>query len=415
MQKKLLVISYTFPPSNKVGGRRWSKFSKYLIKSNIDVRILTSYNNIGEQWEQDLLDLKDKIDFINFNYPKYLGIYPLSIFHKFLYKASLIYSKLATNKNFYDKSVHGKTNLLKKVEYYINLGYNNVVVSIAPFHLATYVSELIIKHPKVNFIVDFRDPWIGNKTSYGYYSLNDRRKINEKISEKKVVEKFNNVVSVSDSITKSLKNRYPNSKALFSTIPNGFDRDDYLNIKIEKIKLSKSKIRLVFSGTFYDSAEKYLTLLSKWLNEIRVHNLEIYDSIYIDFFGTINIQNPIFDNNKNINFHGLKSKDVVYKEILKSDGCLLFLTDDINYSFSSKFCDYIALKKPIIVFSNQGLTSNYIDENKIGESFSIENSYETFLDIIKSLKIKSSNYYLNYNSKPFDLEYITKDYLKILT
>ena len=109
MQKKLLVISYTFPPSNKVGGRRWSKFSKYLIKSNIDVRILTSYNNIGEQWEQDLLDLKDKIDFINFNYPKHLGIYPLSIFHKFLYKASLIYSKLSNRIKFMESTTKNKS------------------------------------------------------------------------------------------------------------------------------------------------------------------------------------------------------------------------------------------------------------------------------------------------------------------
>jgi len=414
MQKRLLVISYTFPPSNKVGGRRWSKFSKYLIKSNIDVRILTSYNNIGEQWEQDLLDLKDKIDFINFNYPKHLGIYPLSIFHKFLYKASLIYSKLATNKNFYDKSVHGKTNLLKKVEYYINLGYNNVVVSIAPFHLATYVSELIIKHPKVNFIVDFRDPWIGNETSYGYYSLNDRRKINEKISEKKVVERFNNIVSVSDSLTKSLKNRYPNSKAIFTTIPNGFDRDDYLNPELGKIKPSSTKIRLVFSGTFYNSAEKYLTLLSEWLEEIKACKIEIYESLFIDFFGTINIQNSIFKNHKKVNFHGLKSKDILYKEILKSDGCLLFLTDDINYSFSSKFCDYIALKKPIIVFSNNGLTSKYIDENNIGHSFSFENSSKIFLEALMNLKSKSSKFYLDYNSKSFDLKFVTKDYLKIL-
>lgn len=411
MQKKLLVISYTFPPSNKVGGRRWSKFSKYLIKSNVDVKILTSTDNIGEEPTYDFKNLKDQIDF---NYPKYLGVNPSNIFEKVLYKFSLIYSKLVTNKNYYDKAVHGKKNLLKKVKYYINLGYNNVLVSIAPFHLATYVSDIILKYPKVNFIVDFRDPWVGNKTSYGYYSLNEKRKSIEKKSEKQVVERFNNVVTVSDSITTVLKNKYPNSKALFTTIPNGFDRDDYLNLELQKIKTSPTKIRLVFSGTFYNSAEKYLTLLSEWLDEIKSLNIEIYNTIYIDFFGTINIQNSIFNNHKNVIFHGLKSKDVVYKEILKSDGCLLFLTDDINYSFSSKFCDYIALKKPIIVFSNSGLTSKYIDENNIGHSFSFENSSKIFLEALMNLKSKSSKFYLNYNFKSFDLKFITKNYLKIL-
>ena len=412
MQKKLLVISYTFPPSNKVGGRRWSKFSKYLIKSNVDIKILTSNNNRGEEITTGFENLKDQIDF---NYPKYLGINPSNIFEKFLYKLSLIYSMLVTNKNYFDRAVHGKKNLLKKVEYYINLGYNNVLVSIAPFHLATYISEIIFKYPEVNFIVDFRDPWVDNKTSYGYYSLNEKRKSIEKNSEKKVIETFNNVVTVSDSITRALKNKYPNSKALFTTIPNGFDSDDYLNLELGKIKPSSTKIRLVFTGTFYNSAEKYLTLLSKWLDEIKTHNIELYKYLYIDFFGTINIQNSIFNNHKNVIFCGLKSKDIVYKEILKSDGCLLFLTDDINYSFSSKFCDYIALKKPIIVFSNKGHTSKYIDENKIGHSFSIDNSYKTFLEVLKFLKSTSSNYYLNFNFKDFDLKYITEYVLKILT
>jgi len=412
MQKRLLVISYTFPPSNKVGGRRWSKFSKYLIKSNVDIRILTSNDNSGDEITTDFENLKDQIDF---NYPKYLGINPSNIYEKFSYKLSLNYSKLVTNKNYYDKAVHGKKNLLKKVEYYINLGYNNVLVSIAPFHLATYVSDIILKYPKVNFIVDFRDPWVGNKTSYGYYSLNEKRKYIEKKSEKQVVEKFNYVVTVSDSITTVLKNKYPKSKAIFTTIPNGFDREDYLNLKSLKIKSSPTKIRLVFSGTFYNSAAKYLTLLSEWLDEIKSLNIEIYNSIFIDFFGTINIQNSIFYNHKNVIFHGLRSKDVVYKEILKSDGCLLFLTDDINYSFSSKFCDYIALKKPIIVFSNNGLTSKYIDENNIGYSFSFENSSKIFLEALVNLKNKSSKFYLNYNFKSFDLKFITKNYLKILT
>ena len=412
MQKKLLIVSYTFPPSKKVGGRRWSKFSKYLIKSNVDIRILTSTDNIGEE---PTYNFENLIDCVNFNYPKYLGINPSNTIEKVLYKFSLIYSKLVTNKNYYDKAVHGKKNLLKKVEYYINLGYNNVLVSIAPFHLATYVSDIILKYPKVNFIVDFRDPWVGNKTSYGYYSLNEKRKSIEKKSEKQVVEKFNNVVTVSDSITTALKNKYPKSKAIFTTIPNGFDREDYLNLKSLKIKSTPTKIRLVFSGTFYNSAAKYLTLLSEWLDEIKSLNTEIYNSIFIDFFGTINIQNSIFYNHKNVIFHGLRSKDVVYKEILKSDGCLLFLTDDINYSFSSKFCDYIALKKPIIVFSNNGLTSKYIDENNIGHSFSFENSSKIFLEALVNLKNKSSKFYLNYNFKSFDLKFITKNYLKILT
>mgnify|MGYP000105882488 FL=1 len=88
MKKKLLVISYTFPPSKKVGGRRWSKFSKYLIKSDVDIRVLTSTDNISEE---PIYDFENLTDCVDFNYPKYLGINPSNMLEKVLYKFSLIW------------------------------------------------------------------------------------------------------------------------------------------------------------------------------------------------------------------------------------------------------------------------------------------------------------------------------------
>ena len=51
-----------------------------------------------------------------------------------------------------------KTN--KKTRSFINKGYNNIIVTVAPFHLATILSKIISDYPQCNFIVDFRDPWI---------------------------------------------------------------------------------------------------------------------------------------------------------------------------------------------------------------------------------------------------------------
>ena len=83
----------------------------------------------------------------------------------------MIWSKLKTSANFYDKAVHGEKELIKETKSFINRGYNNIIVTVAPFHLATHISKIISDYPQCNFIVDFRDPWIGNKTDYGYYSL----------------------------------------------------------------------------------------------------------------------------------------------------------------------------------------------------------------------------------------------------
>ena len=135
-------------------------------------------------------------------------------------------------------------------------------------------------------------------------------------------------------------------------------------------------------------------------------------SIYIDFYGIISKKNKIFENHSNVNFHGFKKREFVNNKIFESNACLLFLTDDINYSFSTKFCDYIAMKKPIIVFSNNGLTAEYVFSNKIGHSLSFDDNFKHLVTILSSI-INPENYYLEFDSNNFNLEKLTLDYLNI--
>ena len=42
MGKKVLIVSYTFPPSPNVGGRRWSKLVRHLVESGNTVHVITA-------------------------------------------------------------------------------------------------------------------------------------------------------------------------------------------------------------------------------------------------------------------------------------------------------------------------------------------------------------------------------------
>ena len=81
--KKVLIISYYWPPSGGAGVQRWLKLSKYLAKSNVEVHILTvdpkkaSYTSIDNSLTQDIhpkiiVHYSDSFEIINY-YSKLAG------------------------------------------------------------------------------------------------------------------------------------------------------------------------------------------------------------------------------------------------------------------------------------------------------------------------------------------------------
>ena len=71
-----------FPPSPGIGGRRWVKFAKYLIRDNYDIRVISAkskFKNSLSNWNSDLQEIKHLVDYIPSGYPFYLGINPYEV------------------------------------------------------------------------------------------------------------------------------------------------------------------------------------------------------------------------------------------------------------------------------------------------------------------------------------------------
>lgn len=409
MNKKVIIISFTFAPSNKIGARRWTKFSKYFLKKGIDIQVITSKTNIGEFFFNELKLIKDRIHPISFNYPIFLATDPKKIRQKLLYRLSLYWSKINTNLNYYDRAVHGKKNLIKKVEEFLDLGYKNVIVSVAPFHMATHLCELIPKYPDVNFIVDFRDPWTYNKTAFGYFSMSKKRRELEDLSEKKVIETFSHVVTVAEKLTFDLSKKYDTSKAAFLTINNGFDKDDLYDVR-ESIE--SNKIKFVFTGTLYNNVEDYYHMFLDFLDFIKSIDIDLYEKIEINFYG--DSKSKFITNHEKIVFHGFIDRHSIQQFICNADFGLLFLSDDINYSFSTKFIEYISYKLPVIIFSSQGETTKYVERNNIGLGIRSKNDFKNLHSIIKLKTEGNDGFYNEFDINLFDLEKITELYIKLL-
>lgn len=368
MKPKVLIICFTFPPYPGIGGRRWAKFAKYLSRKGCDVRVLAARKTEEQdsQWLNDIAPYQNNIFYIPTAYPLILTLVPKGILQKIQYRIALIYVRIFIKGNYYDHASGWKKHIVKSTEAAIREGYRNIIVSCGPFSTAAFIAELKPKYPELNFMLDLRDPWTTNQTSFGFSGLSPKRMAIEKGKEKFSTETYNYVMTVSDEMTDyfySISGR--NDKEHFFTLINGFDADDFAERTNEQ--RSDGKLRFVFTGTLYNKSMHIFKEFCDILRELEKENAPVFNALRFDFYGTV--PSSFFemcDNLNNVRFHGTLPMQKVYSEIRNSDIAMLFLTDDLNYSFSTKFYEYISQKIPIAVFSREGNTGQFVVEQRLG-------------------------------------------------
>lgn len=391
---KLLIICYSFPPSPGIGGRRWAKFASYLYETGIDVQVLAAEysGNQTSEWQKDteILDKANRVHSFKTGYPTIIQQIPKNFLEKIKYHLVLSWLKRKVKGNYYDRSSLCKPYLLEEVEKFIKLGYKDILISVGPFIYSNYLLEIKKQYPNIKLYLDVRDPWTNNKTAFGYWNLSDDRFKFEKESERAVANGYDKILTVADGIGDYFVSEYGIQKSKVCTLKNGFDPLDF---KHKNVEGNEKKI-IIFTGNLYEKAENSFLMLVNQLKTLKTSNEDFFEHYEIHFYGEIH---PTFKNyftpELNLFFKGNIPLAEVFSKIGSAKACLLFLTDDLNYSFSTKFYEYLSQKKPIIVFSNPGKTGEFVEEHNLGRQATNEN----FLKII--IEIENHGFY----KKPFDI------------
>jgi len=415
--KKVVIIAYTFPPTAGIGGRRWAKFAKYLTRKNIETKVIAAKNqtNSISNWNNDITNLNDKTSYINPGFTKHLIItHPTTIKEKILYRLAKFYAMKTQKGNYYDKSGQWVDKVIPLIEQEIENGCKNIIVTCAPFIHAFHISELKLKYPEINYIIDFRDPWVTNRTAYGFASLSKERQEFEINAEYLSISRADVILTVANEMTNYFKN-LPTAKpeTKFITIPNGFDKDDFIDSVATKTH--PDKLKFILTGTLYEKSLHILEELVDSLSLLKKSNLEVYNKLEFNFYGSV--PGPFLSLTKTqdcIQFKGQVSLKEAYNQIGNSDLCMLFLTDDLTFSFSTKFYEYIANDKPIAVFSNQGKTAEFIEQNKIGYALTPNSMKDKLIEIYGQYKNGNLITTNHFNISQYDADLLTEKIIALL-
>ncbi len=376
----------------------------------MDIQVLSAQYNGNEksEWQKDTLALeKDKrLHYFNPNYPAIIQSVPEKLVQKFKYHYELTLLKRRVKGNFYDRSSLCKKNLLSSVEKFVKQGYSNIIISVGPFYYSKHLLEIKKTYPQVKLFLDVRDPWTNNKTAFGYWNLTKERFAIEKQAEAEVANGYDKIFTVADDIGEYFKTEYQIAEDKIVTLKNGFDPLDFSEGHANK----PSKKVIIFTGNLYEKAEKSFVMLVNQLKKMRRDNDPFFNHYEIQFYGQIHQSFAhYFSPYINLNYNGNIPLAEVFNKIAESEACLLFLTDDLNFSFSTKFYEYLSQKKPIIVFSSPGKTGAFVEEHNLGRQATEDN----LLKIVN--EIEQNNFYKsNFDISEFEVGNLAKQLMNHL-
>lgn len=385
MNKKVLIIAYSFPPYPGIGGRRWAKFAKYLKKLDTEVFVIGSENpfNHESQWSTDIKEVT--VTRLPLKYPNSLITFPNSILGRINYKLSKFFVQASTQGNYYDKTLFWKKQLVSTAKEIIEKHkIKNIVVTGAPYHLMHHALSLKEWRPDLNLIIDFRDFWTDNPPAL-IGNLSPKRLNTEKKLEQEVLEKADHVITVSDHMSDTLQGKIIKKKV--KTLINGFDEEDF-NFN-EAVVKSPDIILFVFTGTLYHHLSSVFVPFCKALQKLKTDEPQLYNKLRFEFYGSADQQNIDLIKQYGIEIvsfnKSLPLKQAIQK-IKSSDYCMLFLMDNYSFSLSTKFCEYIAARKLVILFSEKGNSSDFIEKNGFGFWIKPSSAYEQLFELITKRK-----------------------------
>jgi glycosyltransferase involved in cell wall biosynthesis len=377
----VLVISYTFPPYKGIGGRRWAKFAKALARRGHPVHVIHSAGGkelLGSLWNDDVQHASIITHPLPQRYPTVLFKRPLtSLSEKILYRLWSRVMPLITKGNWFDKGVLWKKSLLTKCEELINAHkVRNVVVTGAPFSLMAHLTELKAKHPGLNLVADFRDPWTWGHY-YGQKLLGKERQAYEEAQEALVARKFDKLVSPAPDIVSHLRTKYGGNADRYVHIPHAIDPDE-MGEATERA--ADGTFRLIYAGSLYgaEEAEVYFEEVLKAFERLRAEDPSTFARTVFDLYITGHSTEAYRNNvrarglEERIRFHAPLPARALFPRIREADLVVIFIPSPNKDFLGTKFNEIFYLRRPVLHVGVDGRVGRTITEKRLGASIRVE-------------------------------------------
>lgn len=383
--RKVLIITYYWPPSGGGGVQRWLKFVKYFRNYGIEPIIFTPENPERPSIDNSLLDeIPDGIEIIKNKiwepysyYKKFTGRKKSDKIQTAFLNEKKVKSNLLENiavwirGNIFipDARKYWIKPSVKVLSNYISNNKIDTIVTTGPPHSAHLIGYQLKQNTGIPWLADFRDPW----TNIDYYKdlkLGKRADKKHHKLEKLILEKADSISVISPGMQKefmSIVNRK------YHIIPNGYDSEDIIDHPITET----DEFVLSHIGSMSKTRTPYNLL--EVLSELIIENKSFDKKLKIKNVGKIDMhaleifkKNNLSEKLEIVDY--LPHNEVIAEQ--QSASMLLLLvnnTPNAKLILTGKIFEYLASKRPIICIAPEdGDAAKVIDECNAGKTFGFE-------------------------------------------
>ena len=422
--KKVLIITYYWPPSGGAGVQRWLKFVKYLREFGWEPIIYTPENAEMPSLDNSLIkDVPEGVEVLKTPIWEPYDAYKKLVGQKKEEKINAGF--LSENKkpkrteklavwirgNFFIPDAR-KFWIKPSVEYLKNYLKDNpvdVIISTGPPHSMHLIAKEIKRSLEIKWVADFRDPWT-NIDFYKDLMLSSTADKKHKRLEKEVLQEADVVLSVGATLGKELTEL---GATRSEVITNGYDLEE----NVESVPLDE-KFSIAHIGTMTKSRNPIVlwNVLSSLVNQ----NEKFKERLEIKLVGKVDIS--VMDS---IEKHGLSNyvrkieylpHDEVILEQQRSHLLLLIVNDTPNAKgiLTGKFFEYMSSGRPALCIGpKDGDVAEIMRETEAGEVF--ESDEESTLEkyIAESFEGKLS-FKTNSSIEKYSRRQLTKKLVSVL-
>ncbi len=357
--KRVLIVTYYWPPSGGAGVQRWVKLSKYFAKQGVIPYVVTvdpsraSYALLDPTLQDDV-DPAVKIFTTSTREP--YGMYKALMRKKDIpFGGFANEEKKQTFSQKLMRFVRGNLFLPDARVGWNSFAYKaccalienekiDAVITTSPPHSTQLVGLKLKRKYNLPWLADLRDPWTGIYY-YDKLYLTAFSRARDARMERNVLENADAVVVVSQDIRRNLLAKSGKLDAeKFHVIPNGFDADDFAQVQPEP---ETEGFVVSYTGTLTGDyrLEGFLHAVKKLLSKNAPLRLHITGSMPINIKETIEAAAP-----GKTRFRAHVSHHEAIAQMKAADVLLLVIPDAKGNKgiLTGKLFEYLASQRPIL-------------------------------------------------------------------